>query len=366
MTLPLIPSSPSPSHPGVPRRIAISLFALSGWLVSGPAHAQPAALTLHWEAPAGCPQQAEVRERIRTLTGTTSATATVLQAEGRITRTDSAHFHLKLIMRSGALEGERNLDATSCENLSGAAAVSLALLMRSEEPIRERDLEGEQMVTGKVTGTEPQSKPVHADAVRQKQPEKPSAPDKPSASVNEPAPRLGTPSEARWGMLAQVPQAALSFGPLPEPSWGVAFAGGLSYERWRLLLGGSAWLRQNVGTQAPGYGAEIDRVTGTLRACHALRRSAFEVAPCLVLSLEHISARGTGPDITARSEQTTWLGVGAGAQARLYLASWVSVLVGIDAQIETARPVISIDGVGKLGELGPAAFAVTVGPEWSL
>jgi hypothetical protein len=84
------------------------------------------------------------------------------------------------------------------------------------------------------------------------------------------------------------------------------------------------------------------------------------------LSLEHISARGTGEGIIPLSKQATWLSVGAGAQGRLYLANWFDVLLGVDAQIETARPLISIEGVGNLGQLGPAAFTVTMGPEWIL
>ncbi|HET7540073.1 MAG TPA: hypothetical protein VFK05_09375, partial [Polyangiaceae bacterium] len=170
-----------------------------------------------------------------------------------------------------------------------------------------------------------------------------------------------------WHFRAQAPLAAMSFGPLPRPSWGLALAAGASFETWHFLLGGAAWLRQNVpAEQFPGYGADIARLSGTFKACHALGGSRFEVAPCLVLSLEHISARGTGPDVTARPQQTTWLAIGAGAQGRLSLASWLSLVVGIDAQIETARPLISVEGLGDLTQLGPAALTATIGPEWIL
>ncbi|MEI9936199.1 MAG: hypothetical protein WDO69_03140 [Pseudomonadota bacterium] len=304
--------------------------------------------------------------RIRRLTGSTSSTAPLLQAEGRITQTDSAHFHLKLVTRSGSLVGERNLDDSSCENLAGAAAVCLALLMRSEEPLREADLGG-QPVAGAAIGSEQPSTLAAAESERQPENKSSSDSGKPKPSLADSEVYASTASERRWQLLVELPLAALSFGPLPKPSGGLAFAAGVSYENWRLLLAGSAWLRQNVATeQSLGYGAEVDRMTGTLKACRALRHSAFEIAPCLVLSLEHISARGTGADITSLSEQATWLGVGAGAQGRLDLASWLSVLVGVDAQIETARPLISIDGVGKLGQLGPAAFTLTIGPEWIL
>ena len=345
----------------------VALLAMSGLLASGTALAQPAAgLTLRWEAPAGCPQQGELRERIRKLTGVTSATATILQAEGTITQTDNRRFHLRLVMRSGNLVGERNLDATSCENLSGAAAVSLALLLRSPEPLDESDLDGQPPAAATATVAPASSKPAETSlpaASVKASPSDPARSDSVEVEIATPRPEIA--SERNWRFLAQAPLAALSFGSLPEPSWGLAFAGGVSLESWRFLLGGTAWRRQSVqAAQSPAYGADVDRLTGTLKACRALRRSVFEVAPCLGLSLEHVSARGTGPDITARSEQATWLSVGAGAQGRLYLASWFSVVLGAEAQIQTARPLISIAGVGDLTQLGAAAFAVTLGPEW--
>jgi hypothetical protein len=369
----------------------MALLGLSGWFVSASAFGQPAgALTLRWEAPAGCPQQSEVKSRIRKLSGSSHSSATVLEAEGTITQTGSTRFHLKLVTRSGNLVGERNLDATSCENLSGAAAVSLALLLRSEEPLRAGDLSGQPSSATELGGAQ-QTEPSSADAnlgklpENGKQPERSPANDSPAAkrSPVSKSPFVAAPeadpdtvqrpikppprTPRTWQLRAQLPLATLSFGPLPDPSWGVAFAGGVSFDSWRISLGGTAWRRQDVASeQAPGYGAEVARLTGSFRACQALTHSTFEVAPCLVLSLEHISARGTGGDITARSEQATWLGVGPGAQGRLYLASWFSLLLGVDAQFQTARPVISIGGVGNLGQLGSAAFVTTLGSEWIL
>jgi hypothetical protein len=400
------------------RRIAIALFGVSGGLIATPALGEPnAALTLRWQAPAGCPQQAEVKERIRALIGSTRPAATSLLAEGTITQTDSTHFHLKLVTRSGGLVGERTLDASSCANLTGAAAVSVALLLRSTEPLSEGDLAGKpgngatapagattgggtptatgsgttgnaatgstatgatttgsaQAGTAATTATASQSSAAAAGASARKQSAESKKPSQdseeselpPSEIIERP---IRPSSSGRKGrVLVQIPLAVMSLGPLPKPSWGVAFAGGASFESWRLLLGGTAWLRQHVTSeQSPDFGADIDRLTGTFRACRTLGESKFEVAPCLVLSLEHIAASGTGAGVTAHSEQATWLAVGAGAQGRLNLTRHFGVLFGLDAQIETARPVISIDGAGTVKQLGYAAFTATIGPEWIL
>lgn len=379
---------------------------MSAGLFAAPALGQSnTAFTLRWQAPVGCPQQADVTDRVKALTGVTRGASTSLRAEGTITQTDSTHFHLKLITRSGNLVGERSLDASSCENLSGAAAVSLALLMRSGEPLSAGDLSskpsdgtpsngatatGNASTTGSATGsgsattaatpgsaqtdsTAPKPRSAAAGGTEAKRTaESKTAEPKTDADESDAPPseiiqRPIREPERKRRFLVQAPLAVMSLGPLPQPSWGVAFAAGAAFEDWRLQLGASAWLRQHIASEeSPDFGADIDRLSGVFRACRTLSESRFEASPCLVLSLEHISARGNGPGVTARSEQATWLAVGLGAQGRLKLTNFLGILLGVDAQIETARPVIAIDGVGDLRQLGSAALTATVGPEWIL
>jgi len=353
--------------------VAALLSLGASWLAPRAAHAQSAAtLDLRWSAPVGCPQQGEVRERIRKLMGGANSKATTLQAEGTITQTDRTHFRLQLVMRSGNLVGERSLDAASCVNLSGAAAVTLALLMRSGEPPNAAGTVAQQATEVAGSSTPPTTattsntdkSPEHAKATGKAE----ESPQTRAGDDRDAAPSPDAGSLRPWRVLAQVPLVALSVGTLPDPSWGVAFAGGVSYEHWRLTLAAGAWRSQPLAAPNPysNYGADVNRVTGTLTACRAFRRAALELAPCLVFSLEHVSARGSGPRLAAQSASATWLAVGAGAQARLYLTDWLSVLLGVDARIETARPRISIDQVGELRQLGAAAFTVTMGPEWIL
>ena len=115
-----------------PRVLGAALLSLSGLSSSGPARAQPApTVDLQWTAPAGCPQQSDVRERVKKLSGT-SASTHALRAEGSITQTVDGRFHLKLLVRSGGLVGERHIESSSCETLAGAA-------MRVDEPAESED-----------------------------------------------------------------------------------------------------------------------------------------------------------------------------------------------------------------------------------
>jgi hypothetical protein len=154
---------------------------------------------------------------------------------------------------------------------------------------------------------------------------------------------------------------------MPEPSLGGALATGLWIDRWRILAEANLWQGQELTatTQLPA-GADVDRFAATLRTCRTFPFGRFELAPCVHVSLQHVSARGKGPHIAARTEASTWVAPGVGVQARYRLAAWLGLLTGLDARIEGSRPRIAIDGVGRVGQLGPAAVKIELGLEWIL
>ena len=82
--------------------------------------------------------------------------------------------------------------------------------------------------------------------------------------------------------------------------------------------------------------------------------------PCALLSLEHLSARGTGAHIAAHTAGVTWLALGLGVQVRVYAAPWLSFVLGLTGEVETSRPQVLLDGVGAVETLLPAAASVTL------
>ena len=128
--------------------------------------------------------------------------------------------------------------------------------------------------------------------------------------------------ERRWRILLQFPQATLGIGPLRKPSFGLAAAGGLSFDRWRFLARGSYWFPQEVTTDnmKQQFSAEVRRASGSLLACRALSLSKLELAPCAKVTIEHVSARASGPHISATDAGATWIAAGFGAHARWHIA----------------------------------------------
>jgi hypothetical protein len=303
-----------------------------------------------------------VRRRVETLVGAAMPMKEPLRAEGSITRAEKGRFRLKLVVRSGELVGEREIESASCADLAGAAAVTLGLVLRSEEPLGDLAT----LPSHSTDATEPSSSTSARDS-RESQSERGESQSAPGEATRLGARDAAESSEGAFHGLVQAPLIALSLGPLPEPSFGLGLAGGVSFAGFRFLLEGQKWWEQRIAADDfPAFGADVDRITGTVRACRELRWQRFAVAPCLTLSVEHVEASGTGPEVLAISQGATWVAPGAGVQGLLRVTSWVALVASIDGRIEASRPRIEIDGVGNVTQLGPGAVTVILGSEWIL
>ncbi|HTA89685.1 MAG TPA: hypothetical protein VK745_08925 [Polyangiaceae bacterium] len=321
--------------------------------------AQP--VELRWDAPDGCPSSAAVLARVRQLAGPTKTTGAELRAEATISQPSDGQLHLRLVIHAGNLVGVRNIDGASCKDLAGAAAVALALLLSSQEPLSERELTGSATNQNPTNSAKPRTDPENpAPSVAPPPPApKPSNSRAPSTEA--------TPPRAQRGLLL-APFGALSIGPLRQPSLGLGLAAGASFERWRVLAQGTLWSRQHATATnlLDEYGADLDRFGIGLRGCRNLSSGRFELAPCLTVSLQHLSARGNGAHVTPLSNDATWIAAGVGLRLGVLVAPWLRLVAGIDGEVETSRPEIGIADIGSVERLLPVAATITVGPEWIL
>ncbi len=361
---------PGERAPSPPRVAAVFVCLLSVFLCARASAQTSHSVDLQWDAPAECPRVEEVQARLRKLAGPLKSPPHALRAEATVTRTGDDQLHLRLVVRSGNQVGERNIDGKSCDGLAGATAVALVLLLRSSEPLG-KDALALNTSSGAAEANGGDTKTASASPPRAAQATPPAAPPTPAAeaerqhtasAVSDAAAR----PERRWHVLLEFPQLALGVGPLRQPSVGGALAAGVSFEAWRFLARGSVWLPQHASTTSDGqqYGGDIDRTTASLLACRALLTSRLEIAPCVSLSVEHVSARGTGAHVAPHTDTATWAAVGVGALARFYVVPWLSLIVAIDAQVETSRPVLSLTDLGPVEQLLPAAATGTLGSEW--
>ncbi len=323
-----------------------------------------AGVDVRWVAPAGCPDADDVRTRVRRLLGTEMleaspkdhliAESTVVAIQGR--------YRLSLTVRpeKQPVGVTRVFDSDSCESLAGAAAVTLGLLARGERPT-------DGASAPPSFGPSPPS-PQPANVRPQPLFTPPSPGSSPPAAAPPPTPPAPNPtqtSKPRWAPTLQVPLLAVDEGNLPSLASGLGVAAGIRVSRVQVTLGGVLWLPQS-STGASFYGATYTRRSGELASCYAWQKGPFEAGPCLAVTLEDVTARGTGPGVGGGPGHTTWLAAGMAVGAKWSLSGWAALFLRPSLTFATSRPTFAVDGVGPIYHVPLASVGVQVGSEWTL
>jgi len=351
----------------------VGVLCAVGWAYPGRASAQATTpIELKWNALESCPSAETVLARVYKIAGSSRAMPNTLRADATITQPSDGLFRLRLEIQYGDFSAVRNIEGKSCKDLAGATAVALALLLSSEEPLSERDLAGATPTTGEPTrGSNERDKPS-APPPAATPPPREASPPAPPPSTNPESPR-------QWRLLLLAPVGALGVGPLQQVSLGLGFAAGFSVDGWRFLAEGKFWAPQSETVANLGdYDVTFNRFTVGARACRDVFGSRFEVAPCVLMSVQHLTERGSGTNLVSNSDTATWAAVGIGAQARLRIAPWLGLVAGLDGEIQFARPEVSIslpvltsplppgspNQTILVERLRPVAATITIGSQW--
>ncbi len=367
-----------------------ALLAVAWTWVPNPARAEPArtpsAFDLTWDAPKECPSGRDVVSRVHALAGD-AFDQSRLRAVGRVERL-GGRYRLTLTLRRGDEVRERKIESASCEDLAGAAAVTLDLLLRKE---RTAAAEGRPEDTGAnptdrsgdtkagAEGADASNTRANASAPSPSDNGEPKSngPSAAGAKAARPAAEppkserstaAGTDSrlrQRRWNLLLRAPFGTVDFGPLERPTVALGVGLGLRYDEWRFVLAGRIFKDEVVWSDAlPNVGSNISRWEGELGVCRDWRAGRFEFGPCVNVALSSITAHGTGPHVQAESEHAQVLAIGARAEGRVYIAPWFALWTSATLAVETSRPVVSISDFGEITRLGPIGFSLALGAEW--
>jgi hypothetical protein len=364
-------------------------------------------ISLRWVAPAACPGVEDVRARVhRLLPHDFAGAGDGLLAEGAVEATGAHGYRLTLrVSRRGATgRATRVFESDSCESLAGAAAVTLALLAH-EPRIGEGTEPGGATAPSTTASTaapsasqppSPAAAATPASAPSTLAPAQPSAsapapstpvqaraasapppstppPAPPPAPGPKPAPRIESETQAPLeappspvsGWTLGAPLFAVDQGMLPSAAYGFGAAVGVRANRVRLMLTGLLWIPQD-SSGAGVYTSSYDRRSGELSACYGWPIGTFDFGPCATLTLEDVSAHGTGPEIVGADGHATWLTIGVAARAGWSIQRWAQVFVRPRLALTTSRPTFAIDGVGSLYQVPLVSAGVDLGCEWIL
>ncbi|WAS97005.1 hypothetical protein [Nannocystis punicea] len=317
----------------------------------------PPGLVLAWTAPAGCPDEAEVRARVVRMTGQEAADRATLTARGTVREAGPGRWSLTLELTGATGGGRRELTAPRCEELVEAAALVVAIavdpraalaapvagevvvpappvnMSQGESPKEQgaKDMPDGSGPKGNV-GEGMSEGPRDAPAGEL---EGPVADEPPRPDGGEAPAAVAQPRGVEVGLRVA---AGVSFARLlPQPSAAIGLALSVSGRRWRAEIGGLYAPPVPGGT--PAIGGLFQAGAVELRGCPVLRRGAVEVPLCVGLQVGAMEGRGRGTGlVTTTTERSPWLAATAGAALAWRPRGRVGLWVGADAIVALLRP----------------------------
>lgn len=353
--------------------LAALVLALTRPSAEGAAHAQtavPPGFELNWSAPSGCPDKASLRAQVAKLAPNPAPRGRPLRVEGAV-RAGPDGFELVLVLRDGEFEGRRRFESGACAEVVGAAAVTIALLLSSGSAEATAEPAGDRRDAGgtDAAGTEQSDAPGRdnapraGDGDRQRAHETPRQ-DSATAALERAGPR-GRPADRRWRLLLAAPTVSAGFGLLPDPSFGLGAGVGVEFDGWRLLTSGVWNFDSSVRlASASDQGADVSRVSVRLAACRWFGAARWQIAPCATFALTYLVAHGVGSGVAAQEADSAWLALGPGLLGGFWVTEWMRLAASAGFEVQTARPVLVIDGLGKVEQIETLELVSQVGAEW--
>ncbi len=332
-------------------------------------------LQLHWLAPVTCPDEAAVKQKIRALLPSGTQKQLQLHATGLVTQ-KADQFWLHLTLRAGQFESRQEFSGRSCGDVVGAAAVSIALLLRPTEENGEDEQEREPTEarrgdTQAARGGDPTQADTEGNDQQRSSKTGATAANKPAIKDSERVPRKSPPAgrpsaSGSPRMVLALPAMNANFGLLPKASLGIGGGAGVEFRRFQALLTG--WWTPDPGGASsenfPGTTAELQHARVGTQLCHWRGPTRFSFGPCLDLTVEHLVARGEGPDIAPRTRTATWVALGPAVSARLFASRSFAASTHLGLHFQTSRPVLLVEGQGELGQVGLLNLTASLGAEW--
>lgn len=300
-------------------------------------------LTLHWDAPAECPEEAHVRDRVGALLGPDAAAADGVVVDGAVSKHGAA-YRLTLRVAARGEEGERTLEGATCDEVADAAAFIVAIAIDPDAVVMPPAPENGDPTSPEVlpepagsgAGTtpetpaavpEPPPDPAHADLEPAADPEPEPAPE-PASDGGLGEPEAAGTTRARDESPGR-PRSRPGFSVAAQlgPGFGITAPVGFDVATSFALTWRRVWLELRAHYRAPRsvVAPSLDTIEGrfqmasaSLRACGVVlsvdrtqRPAALTIPVCGGVEAGAIFGTGTG---ALRSGQgaAPWIGATAG------------------------------------------------------
>jgi hypothetical protein len=328
----------------------------SGLLVMGwtsAVGAQPAArFALSWEGPPGCPTAENVQARVDALLGGGASAGSVadVRASGQVERVDNG-FRLLLTMGVGDAPSSRVIEARTCDELAGAAAIAIALLARST------------LEDASASSTSDGTPASSASDGRGNPPPPASAPDPDKASTRKDPPAEASPDRLR--LVIDAPVGAAGWSSLPSAGLGLGAGLGIRWKALRAAVRGELWQPQTH--EVSGYATRFTLQSGRVEACLTQTVQVLELGPCLGAAMQRLTGEGVGSQVfSAKSVTVLWVSGMGGLFLSLPMPGFTHLRFfgAASVLVSPSRPRFVIDQLGPVHEPALAAPLLDLGCEW--
>ncbi|HEY3494307.1 MAG TPA: hypothetical protein VGK73_06465, partial [Polyangiaceae bacterium] len=85
---------------------------------------------------------------------------------------------------------------------------------------------------------------------------------------------------------------------------------------------------------------------------------------CFTAGLEHLWATGVGSGVTPNMQSSLSFVIGAGGTAHFSVSENLALFASLGLALRTARPILVLDALGTVGQVGAAQLSFGLGPEW--
>jgi hypothetical protein len=353
--------------------IGLAVLAAAGLARAAGEPGEPIALT--WDAPPGCPREADVRAEIERVLGgpPDPASRRYLRAEVRVSRGGDG-FHVHLLTDLGGAIGERDFAGPTCLAVANAAALIVALtfdpqaLARRTEAAAPPPPPPPPPSPPAPTSAAPLAPPpgvVPGPSVRPAPPALPMEADRGPPPMAPPLPAaLGAPPPppVRPGFAVGL-IAAASVGALPRVGGGIGGRVALLAGRFRAEVSALYWPPQTATLATrPTQGGDFRLITGDGGACYAVLRAPVELSPCAGLEVGSMEATGFGARSNG-SGSALWIAPRAGGAAGLPIGRHFAARIDLAVIVPAERPPFVLTSAGTVYTAGPVVGRATLGLE---
>jgi len=298
-----------------------ALFAVSSGART--ALSRERAFAVSWSAPPECPDAAAVEDYVAQDVGPIADGPTVVRARGSVSQSADARYSVVLELDTGgAHPSTRSLEGGSCQAVSQAAALLVALAIRAQAA----------PVINRVASTPPPVAPT------------PRSHERPFASA---------------AVIADL-------GSLPAPTVGLGVSGGATFSGLRF----EPWLayfapRTSSTPASAEIGARFALGSAGARVCAPFPRSELWLAPCVGGGVDWIRAGGFGARVP-RDASTLDALLTAAVLLGWDISPIISARLEITGMLPLARPeydVSELNGVSVVSRRAPVALRGNLGLE---